>query len=60
MFATGEKDTFEFDLARELRQPLDVVRSWPNLDVMEWAAYFRLQSERQAHAQMRQRARAKR
>jgi len=58
--AVGDIDPFEFHLARELRVPLREVRSWPNRELMEWAAYFRLESERNAHAAMRQRVRAKR
>lgn len=48
---------FEFFLARELKVPLQDVLGWPNRIVMEWAAYFRLESERQAHAAMRQKVR---
>lgn len=48
---------FDYFLARELGVPLHEVQGWPNRDVMEWAAYYRLEGERQAHAQMRQRAR---
>ena len=55
--ARGERDMFEFFLARELKVPLQDVLGWPNRIVMEWAAYFRLESERQAHAAMRQKVR---
>ena len=55
--ARGDRDMFDYFLARELGVPLHEVQGWPNRDVMEWAAYYRLEGERQAHAQMRQRAR---
>ena len=50
-FARGERDGFEFVLARELSMTVGELRGRMSMrEFMEWAAFYRLESERAHHA----------
>lgn len=42
-------DAFDFVLAEALGQPLHVVRSWPNAEVVEWQAFMHWRNVVQEH-----------